>query len=153
MPHALRQRSLWPQPLDLCSGTRCNWRVAPLTATGEKACFPQQRLSTTKKKKAAAALGQCGAQEPPHPDPWAWGWGGRGALPDGPPTPSSGVSLRCLSRDPPAPSPHLRLLCTLPHSHTPTSVGIDGHGRARGFYGKVSITPSLFLYPVPPGDS
>ena len=58
-----------PQPLDLCSRAHCNWRVAPLTATGEKACFPERRLSMTKtvSEKAAAALGQCGAQERPPP--------------------------------------------------------------------------------------
>ena len=142
-----------PQPLGLCSGARCNWRVAPLTATGEKACFPQQRLSTTEKKKKqqqpwdSAGLRNLHTQTPGH----GGGVGDGPRRPALPRHPQGSPSGACPGTHQP-PLPHLRLLCTLPHSHTPTSVGIDGHRRARGFYGKVSITPSLFLYPVPPGD-
>ena len=64
-----------PQPLGLCSGARCNWRVAPLTATGEKACFPQQRLSTTEKKKSSSSPGTARGSGTSTPRPLGMGVG------------------------------------------------------------------------------
>ena len=153
MPHASRQRSLcatttgpvlW-SPLQLESGSPdCNWRKSLLPATKTE--------HDRKKKKQQQPWDSAGLRNLHTQTPGHGGGVGEGprrtALPRHPQGSPSGA---CPGTHQP-PLPHLRLLCTLPHSHTPTSMGIDSHRQARGFYGKVSVTPSLFLYPVPPGD-